>query len=66
MNSTSNLVWKKQSLVFDENNIKFGGSEELPSEVTDLQSPYQFFAYFFTNELLENIVIESTRYAVQK
>ncbi|XP_026316625.1 piggyBac transposable element-derived protein 4-like [Hyposmocoma kahamanoa] len=66
MNSTRNLVWKKQSLVFDENNIKFGGSEELTSEVTDLQSPFQFFTYFFTNELLENIIIETTRYAVQK
>lgn len=61
-----NLLWKKQSFVFDQNNIKFKGSEELPSSVMELQSPYQFFNYFFTNSLLEKIFTESTRYAVQK
>ncbi|CAK1593285.1 unnamed protein product [Parnassius mnemosyne] len=61
-----NLLWRKQSFLFDENNIKFGGSEELPSSLMELQSPYQFFTYFFTNPFMENIVTESARYAVQK
>ncbi|CAK1578837.1 unnamed protein product [Parnassius mnemosyne] len=61
-----NLLWRKQSFLFDENNIKFGGSEELPSSIMKLQSPYQFFIYFFTNPFMENIVTESARYAVQK
>lgn len=60
------LLWKKQSFPFDENNVKFVGSEELPSSIMELQSPYQFFNYFFTNQFMENIVTESTRYAVQK
>lgn len=61
-----NLLWRKQSFLFDENNIKFGGSEELPSSIMELQSPYQFFTYFFTNPFMEIIVTESARYAVQK
>lgn len=54
-----NLLWRKQSFLFDENNIKFGRSEELPSSIMELQSPYQFFTYFFTNPFMENIVTES-------
>lgn len=60
------LLWKKQSFPFDENNVKFVGSKELPSSIMELQSPYQFFNNFFTNQFMENIVTESTRYAVQK
>nr|XP_026487574.1 piggyBac transposable element-derived protein 1-like [Vanessa tameamea] len=66
INSARNLVWKKQSLVFDENKIKFGGSEEFSSDIMELQTPYQFFAYFSTKDLLENIVTETTRYSIQK
>lgn len=65
MNSTRNLVWKKQSLVYDEDKIKFGGSEELSPAVMELQTPYQFFCYFFTNDLMEKIVAETVRYSVQ-
>lgn len=60
------LLWRKQFFPYDENNIKFGGSEELPSSIMELQSPYQFFTYFLPNSFTENIVTESTRYAVQK
>lgn len=61
-----NLLWRKQSFLFDENNIKCGGSEELPSSMMELQSPYQFFTYLFTNTFMENIVAESACNAAQK
>ncbi|CAG5001502.1 unnamed protein product [Parnassius apollo] len=42
MINSRNLVWKKQSLIFDEEKIKFGGSRYLPTDVLHLQTPYQF------------------------
>lgn len=63
--NTRNLVWKKQSLIYNEDAVKFGGNEEFSPAVMELQSPYQFFTYFFTNDILEKIVTETTRYAVQ-
>ncbi|KAH9632493.1 hypothetical protein HF086_017041 [Spodoptera exigua] len=51
------LLWKKQSFPFDENNVKFVGSEELPSSIMELQSPYQFFNYFSRISLWKTLLL---------
>lgn len=61
-----NLLWRKRSLVFSEDKIAFLGSECLSSEVLDLQTPFQFFSYFFNNEFMDSIVQETNLYATQQ
>ncbi|XP_045505807.1 piggyBac transposable element-derived protein 3-like [Colias croceus] len=60
------LLWRKRNLVYSEDKIAFSGSEELSSNILELDTPYQFFTYFFTNEFLESIVQESNLYATQQ
>lgn len=63
---TRNLLWRKRNLVFSEDKIAFLGSYELPSHLMDLESPYQFFSYFFTNEFIDSIVHQTNLYAVEQ
>ncbi|XP_026745537.1 piggyBac transposable element-derived protein 3-like isoform X1 [Trichoplusia ni] len=60
------LIWKNQPLPFNENAIKFNGTEEYPESLMNLQTPFQFFSYFFTEDFLSQIVTETNYYAVQK
>ncbi|KAF2886360.1 hypothetical protein ILUMI_19812 [Ignelater luminosus] len=41
-------------------------ASELPRELKELDSPYQFFKYFLTEEILTDVVYQSTLYSVQK
>nr|AGK25051.1 transposase [Chilo suppressalis] len=60
------MIWKKQSFPFDENRIKFESNTPYSSDIVNLDTPFHFFSYFFTKELLENIVQETNKYSVQK
>lgn len=44
---------------------QFLGDSALTQQVRELETPYQFFKYFFTDEILETICEETTRYSVQ-
>lgn len=35
------LVWEKKNLILDEEKIAFKGSTELPTRISDLESPYE-------------------------
>ena len=61
-----NIIWKKSSLNTPENITEFQGNSELNAELLNLESPYEFFQYFFSKELLEFISNQSNLYAVQK
>lgn len=50
---------------YNENNFKFTGSLELPDSIRELDSPADFFKYFFTDELLEFITEQSNLKASQ-
>lgn len=41
------LIWKKRNLEFDEDKTKFLGSSAFPSGISQLETPYQCFEYFF-------------------
>jgi hypothetical protein len=60
-----NLLWRNRNLVFSEDKIAFLGSECLSSDVLELQTPFQFF-HFFYNKFMESIVYETNLYATQQ
>ena len=45
------------------NDVAFRGNPSLLLEVTKLETPLEFFSYFFTDELLEMITLETNRAA---
>lgn len=60
------IVWKVKGMELVEEAFNFKGNIEYPPEILDLETPYQFFSYFFDDELLTMLVEESNRYAIQK
>lgn len=45
--------------------LTFLGVTAYPRHILDLSTPYQFFSYFFDQKLLELIISETNKYAVQ-
>lgn len=66
LTNARNLIWRKQSLIFDESKTKFEGTEELHQDITELDTPYQFFKNYFTDDFLQAIVDETVRYSIQQ
>lgn len=60
-----NLVWKKKNMDMVDRAFDFQGVTDYPENIMNLSTPYQFFAYFFEQSLLEVIVEESNKYATQ-
>lgn len=50
---------KRATLEPEEVEKTFLGDETLPQEILNLESPYQFFSFFLTDEILEDIVFQS-------
>lgn len=59
------ITWKKKNLILNSEQLQFRGKEDLPTEISNLESPIDFFNYFFTDELVEKIVSETNLYALQ-
>lgn len=57
--------WELKNLSVSENDTKFVGDDNLPPEIRELETPYNFFKFFFTNEILDEIVVQSNLYSVQ-
>ncbi len=51
---------------FAVNDVEFLGDDTLPDEILKLTTPYEFFEYFFNNDVSELIIKESNRYCDQK
>ncbi|XP_050313668.1 piggyBac transposable element-derived protein 3-like [Anthonomus grandis grandis] len=62
---TKNFEWKSRGLELNEDQLRFRGDVELPDDVLSLETPYEFFNYFFSNDLISSIVQETNLYAVQ-
>jgi hypothetical protein len=61
------VVWKKRPFQISPDEIKFKGDTSLPQDpFFDLESPLDFFNYFFSSNLLQHICEESLRYSLQK
>lgn len=59
-----NINWLPRQ--FCDNQIQFIGDTILPEELTKLETPWQFFNYFFTPELVEKIREETVRYSIEQ
>lgn len=60
------LVWRKDNLIYDEDRVKFTGDLEPYKRTTAIQTPFQFFSFFMTDNILMKIVFETNLYIVQK
>jgi len=59
-----NLKWKDGSFISPDQNLLF---KEIPlsNNILELDTPLQFFTYFFNEELMQNIVNETELYSIQ-
>ncbi|GBN35184.1 PiggyBac transposable element-derived protein 3 [Araneus ventricosus] len=60
------ILWKKQSTKFSGEPFLFTGHNALPQSILQLSTPYQFFKYFFTDEIVSKIADETNLYSTQK
>ena len=51
MNTKRNVVWKKKHLEVPLEQTNFTGQQELPFQLMNLQTPYDFFMKLFSEEL---------------
>lgn len=60
-----NMVWKVKNMDIVEKAFQFNENIEYPPEILELDTPFQFFSYFFDEEILNFLVDESNKYAFQ-
>lgn len=60
------ILWKEKSLQLNEDQLRFTGDQTLDENLCKLETPYEFFRVFFSNDLIKEIVQETNLYAVQK
>lgn len=61
-------VWNfphSKSFYVNEKNFEFKGDVTLPESIMKLETPYEFFTYFFDSEVKDLILKESNEYACQ-
>ena len=66
LSKSKNLLWKNKNINVPNNLIEFSGNTNLSSEIKNLDTPYNFFKLFFTDDILEHIRVETIRYSVQQ
>lgn len=44
--NTRNLVWKKENLILNDNQVVFRGNTDMPNHILEFETPYQFFILF--------------------
>jgi len=59
-----NVIWTEGN--FPVINTNFLGNSDLPNDILELETPFQIFKYFFTNDLMDHICSETYKYGVQK
>lgn len=59
------LRWQEKFLNVPNEEVIFKGSESLPRDISQRITPYQFFEYIFTPEVLSYITQETNLYSVQ-
>lgn len=56
------LIWKKRNLVYDTDKITFLGSSTASGGLSHLETPYQCFNYFITEDFIKTLVAETNLY----
>lgn len=60
------LEWSENHLRMDRSDLKFRGKTTLPKAIQALKTPMDHFRFFFDDEIIEWIVMQSNLYSVQK
>lgn len=63
-NAFSKILYKLSSLQLHVNDVAFQGDCRLPPTIRELESPLQLFCYFFNQEIVEMIAVETSRHAL--
>lgn len=66
INMKRNSLWRKRSLIFNENQLQLLASTALPPELMELSNLIEFFLYLFPNQIFDNICNETNIYIRQK
>lgn len=67
MNKNEKPLWYHgHAKSFPINDIEFLGDDTLPDSILSLETPYEFFKYFFNDDVTDLIITESNRYCSQK
>lgn len=64
-NEFKNIEWKRLDLRIHSKETMFTGDESLPTEISSLRTPCDFFAYFVTDRFLTEIAKQTNMYAYQ-
>lgn len=64
-NEFSQITWAKTNMKTHINDVAFRGTTALPSHIKSLRTPMNMFSYFFTDEILQIIVNETNRNAIE-
>lgn len=64
-NEFEKISWEQSNLQYHSNEFKFRGAESLPFEISSLRTPCDFFSYFVTDTLLDELVDQTNLYAKQ-
>lgn len=59
------LIWKKRNLVYDTDKITFLGSSTASGGLSHLETPYQCFNHFITEDFMKTLVEETNLYIIQ-
>lgn len=61
----SKVLWKQKEFLNKTYQLCFNGNTTLPNGLLNLETPYHFFKYFWTDELLEHIIQQTILYSSQ-
>lgn len=59
------ITWKHSAFANKTEEVPFKGDSTLPSEILEMETPYQFFKYFFTDAIIDKIVEQSLLFSKQ-
>nr|XP_054932727.1 piggyBac transposable element-derived protein 2-like [Dermacentor andersoni] len=62
---SNRFLWKHTDISLPESDLEYTGGTYLPTSVLELGTPYSFFHYIFTPELLHTITEQSCLYSTQ-
>lgn len=59
------LRWSTRTINVSPDTMKFDGDVTLPSDITELETPLQFFKFVVTQEMISHIIAQTNLYSVQ-
>lgn len=60
-----NLTWKNDFYMANEDDLAFIGEANLPDEISKLQTPYQFWSYLVSEEIITHLTDQTNLYVTQ-